>query len=106
MKNVTSAGTGVTLFSSANQIGDPRQIAGTIPNKSHLAQASRPDIANVQVRRFPTRLHVICTCGHQAHVSAFIDKVPRLRCTICGNKNPRIAAADRSRSWSMRRMGR
>jgi hypothetical protein len=33
----------------------------------------------VPVRRYPTKLHIRCTCGHQGTVSIFLDKVPKLR---------------------------
>jgi hypothetical protein len=58
------------------------------------------------IRRFPTKLHIRCTCGHQGTVSIFLDKVPKLRCTKCGNRNPIICSRDRSRVWSGQRRGR
>jgi hypothetical protein len=49
---------------------------------------------------------VIRTCGHQGTVSIFLDKVPKLRCAKCGNRNPIICSRDRSRVWSGQRRGR
>ena len=43
--------------------------------------------ATVPIRRYPTRLHVRCgKCQHQGFVTVFLDKPPKLRCTVCGSR--------------------
>jgi len=59
----------------------------------------------VSIRRYPTRLAVRCVaCGHQGEVSVFLDKAPRLRCSICGDGNPVVGGRDTMRAWAMQRM--
>jgi hypothetical protein len=62
--------------------------------------------STVAIRRLPTRLHVRCQCGHQAHVAVFLDKPVKLKCTNCGNRNPIVTSRDRTRVWSGQRRGR
>jgi len=58
----------------------------------------------VPVRRFPTRLHVRCgKCQHQAFITIFISKPPRLRCTKCGSRSAIIVSRDKTERWSARR---
>jgi hypothetical protein len=60
----------------------------------------------VPIRRFPTRLHVRCQCGHQSYVAVFLNKPLKLKCTKCGNRNPIVTSRDRTRVWSGQRRGR
>jgi uncharacterized protein (DUF983 family) len=61
----------------------------------------------IPVRRFPTKLHIRCPqCAHQGFVEAFLDKLPKLYCSKCGNKAPIITSRDQTRTWSARRRGR
>jgi ribosomal protein S14 len=60
--------------------------------------------AMVEIKRYPTKLHVRCSrCPHQGVVKAFIDKPPRLRCSQCGSRAAIIVQRDRSHMWSKRR---
>lgn len=58
------------------------------------------------VKKYPTTLHVLCHCGHQATVATFIDKPVKLVCSRCGNRDPIVAARDRTRAWASRRRGK
>ena len=60
----------------------------------------------VPIRRYPTKLHVRCQCGHQGIVEAFIDRPLKLKCTKCGNRNPIVTSRDRTRVWSGQRRGK
>jgi hypothetical protein len=61
----------------------------------------------VQIRRYPTRLHLRCrACGRQSVATIFIVDVPRLKCRKCGQRNPIIIERDRTAAWARRRMGR
>ncbi len=55
---------------------------------------------HIEVRKFPTRLHVRCSlCAHQGVVEVFLNKPPKLVCIKCGNKNPIVTSRDRTRAW-------
>jgi hypothetical protein len=71
-----------------------------------MTRASIDSSSGVTVRRFPTRLHVRCHCGHQGQVAMFLDKPLKLKCTKCGNRNPIVTSRDRTRVWSGQRRGR
>jgi hypothetical protein len=62
-------------------------------------------INGATIKRYPTRLHVRCPCGHQGVVKAFIDKPPRLRCSQCGSRDAIVVARDRTRAWALQRRG-
>jgi hypothetical protein len=57
------------------------------------------------IRRYPTRLHVRCPCGHQGVVKAFIDKPPKLKCSRCGSRDAIVVTRDRMRVWAGQRRG-
>lgn len=60
--------------------------------------------ATVPIRRYPTRLHVRCgKCQHQGFVTVFLDKPPKLRCTVCGSRAATIVTRDQTERWSKRR---
>jgi len=59
----------------------------------------------VPIKRYPTRLAVRCVaCGHRGEVSVFLDKAPRLRCSICGDGNPVVGGRDFTRAWAVKRL--
>jgi ribosomal protein S27E len=64
-------------------------------------------IAEIIIRKYPTRLQVRCPdCLHQGVVAAFLDKPLKLKCSKCGNRNPIVVTRDRTRAWSAQRRGR
>jgi hypothetical protein len=71
-----------------------------------MTRASIDSSSGVTVRRFPTRLHVRCQCGHQSCVSVFLNAPLKLKCSKCGNRNPIVTSRDRTRVWAGQRRGR
>jgi hypothetical protein len=72
------------------------------------ANSAQDQTASVPIRKFPTRLHLICgVCGHQGVASIFLNQVDKLKCRACGSRDVVVVSRDQSsRSWARRRMGR
>ncbi|MEZ5820376.1 MAG: hypothetical protein R3D82_06175 [Xanthobacteraceae bacterium] len=64
-------------------------------------------IAETTVRRFPTRLHLVCGgCGRERFIAIFLEQVKKLRCSECGSHQVDVKSRDRLGAWSRRRRGR
>jgi len=60
----------------------------------------------VEMRRYPTRLHLRCAgCDHQGTASLYLDQARRLKCSRCGSRQIVIVERDRTQSWARRRRG-